>query len=109
MLGRADEIRDRLTGCCWYANEFDCGLVEKSLAYQQHYCAEYSPKYSRIFGRFPSDPGAVQKRSSKVRKNLGIFTAETLHIWPKTRTMRRLLGPARVKACLPLIDIYTEL
>jgi hypothetical protein len=23
-LRRLDEIRDRLTRCCWYANEFDC-------------------------------------------------------------------------------------
>jgi hypothetical protein len=42
-------------------------------------------------------------------ENLGIFALETLHISLKTRTMRRLLGPARVKACLPLIDIYTEM
>jgi len=49
-------------------------------------------------------PGQHQ-RSYKTPKNLEIFAAETLHICLKTRTMRRLLGPARVKACLPLIDL----
>jgi hypothetical protein len=46
---------------------------------------------------------------AKAPENLGIFAAETLHIWLKTRTMRRLLGPARAKACLPLFDFYTEM
>ena len=47
-------------------------------------------------------------RSYNTPENLGIFAAETLHICLETRTMRRLLGPARDKACLPLIDITTE-
>ena len=65
--------------------------------------------FIQISAQFGDDPAVARIESSKVRKNLRIFAAERLHICRKTRTMRRLLGPARVKACLPLFGFYTEL
>ncbi len=72
-------------------------------------CPPGSAEKHVIFMRFGLLPALLWRLSYNTPKNLGIFAAETLHICRKTRTMRRLLGPARVKACLPLIDIYTEL